>query len=219
MNSFDVYWLGKRFLTGAFVFGLDGLKLSIHVKVERPIKDIDYKEIWNTAGNGIPLDWNRHFYHDEWLWPHLYKLLNGDYGGEDKAKEVKNDFGAVLVRTFDSMNKEVGKPQVSAKWSQVGGTKDISHEAKSSTFQLSAQPCSTGSVRIWFVYLDTQQYRPGEEPAEWAGYTLAYVEGSWETNKTQITVGKLSHRAVPPKTEFKWEAWTPDQSPPSFPRP
>jgi hypothetical protein len=218
---FDVTWGGDKYLAGKLFLRTDGRSLIANIHLRRRTKATGYRDLWNAMAEDIPDSWNREFYGTDesgsnWLWPHLYKVLNGDYGGIDPSKpgHPRNDFSAVLVRTFSEDGIQLSE-QVSGKWHAVGGNGAVSHVAGSEKFVLNSLPCSKGLSKIWVVYLDTFGLTDNKVPREWAGQSLAYFEVEWMSDlSTWNAVQKQ-----PPPTTFDWPKWKPDQSPPDDPTP
>jgi hypothetical protein len=221
VSYFKIEWSGNIYLEGKLLLYpipiahayRDSKSTRIKVLMSRPYMNEGYREMWNALGNEVPDSWDRKAWdpNNTWLWPHLYKHLNGSYGGYDPYKRVSDDYMGILARSYDIDYKEIGKMETS-KWFRLNGTAEVSHNAQSQDLVLPLDGC-IGRIKIWLAMLDTISNRPTRKyPKEGAGYAVAYFDAQWSKfgNDFRISVRQIE---PPPPSYYTWPGTVPDDPP------
>jgi hypothetical protein len=174
---------------------------------------------------------------EQWLWPNLPFLLRAHgeerverCGGVDPAKDVDNDFAAVLIRPLALQESEdesaafyQQRPRVSAEWysadrqdeeAHSANGRTIVHAARSERFTIRFPTANlesqTGRLGVWLVYADFLGYRVPTnwpEEKEFEGGILTYLEVKWRVDSRGITY-EVNHQAPPSSTAFDWAQWS-----------
>jgi len=246
--DFGIYWPPRApapetsaprrpLLTGALTLTTHVLaggetEARLVISVTRPSTAAD-RDFWNTALAFPDLDWMEEVRvwdaDHRWLWPNLAYLLRlpgrervERYGGMDPAKQVDNDFAAVLIRKFDAQGRHESAqtqaaPLVSAEWHAAGTfpaeRESLVHTARSDVFVLhlgGEGQSAAGRIKVWLIYADFLGSRPPRnwpKEREWAGGILAYFEIDWETSPGGGCRGVVRQLPPPESTHFDWQKW------------
>ena len=209
----------------------DRSALQIRLTITRPSGEAE-REYWNAQLAFADLPWM-----DEvrvwdatgkWQWPNLPYLLRRPgqerverYGGVDPAKQVDNDFAAVLIREFDAAGVQSPEtqetPLVSAEWhpaaSAESDIQSVVHVARSDPLvvHVGGEPHPAhGKLKIWLIYADFLNSRPPRSwprQREWAGGILAYWEVDWSRQPGGPCRGTVQIKRPPESTGFDWQQW------------
>ena len=246
-QPFDVYWplidpmvaqpaATRRLLAGQLTVLADNVdqadpRLGIRLSLLRD-DDEESRRYWNSALEYREYNWMKRVRvwdtGRRWLYPNLsflFKLHGVDrldrYGGWDKGHAVDNDFGAVLIRSFDSTGRTesastADKPLVSAAWhagtDSESTRRTVVHRADSDTFVvhlLDVPPPCRGQVKVWFVYGDFMNHPvPDTWPAEpdSDGGSLAYFQIDWQCEPGAPIDLQIAQQ-TPEATRFDWRRW------------
>jgi RHS repeat-associated protein len=225
---FPVEFESLVYLNGTLGVGEDSNGIHITMTLERVQSDVikEQFEQWGVHVQALTQTPVRQY--DGWRWPHLYKLLDGSYGGRDPGRKGRpypkpggafreNDYTPIVVRSYEGTR--LTSERISHKWHQVGGEAQISHVARSETFDVNpSRDCEKGVIEVWLVQLDTMHHSPAGAPREFDGYSLAYFSINWERHGRGF-ITSTTYKASGPATSIDWLMHYPDTYPPDVQRP
>lgn len=217
----------RPLLTGALRAAQTGEVLTVSITLTRP-DDEEHRAYWNRMLYYREYEWMSALRvwdsRRQWLYPNLAFLLTihgdervGRYGGWDNGHKNDNDFGGLLLRTYDAAGNESPAtkkhPLVTARWHPVTDRRydkfTVVHQASTEELTLRLNS-SEGRADLWLVYGDFMNSPvppnwPKEE--EFCGNTLAFFQIVWQKRQNSTFMITLAQKRPETSTGFDWEDW------------